>query len=819
VYTLTGALQEYNGATWADTAAVKVMTTNTGFKASQWLYFEFASPYTYTTTTAGYYRIRFRTSVSLVFAADSGGSNFSYLAVDNRTGAPADTDEVWIGGGESTKTVTVDGTRLIGNTSAIAHSSLSYRKVSGIAVFLHQYGVLDWDTTADSSLTSMGCIFMVGAGTLVRDPAKLRIGSVASPVPHGVTGTLKFDQNGTSGQYGVTSGEYATVSAPSIIMQGSKRSWYSTKYASGAGTAASPFLITAGYTKTATISIASPAVVTASAHGLVEGDALFLTTTGALPTGLDTSTQYFVKYVNADTFQLATSVGGSAIDTSGSQSGVHTVVGSMVVDEEIWISTTNNYNETERRFVKTVNSATSYVLSTTAGGAEAALTYTHTTDAWVLRATRNVLISSTDASKAWGMRSGNLTLGAVDFDWVRMEYFNTTFDTGGLRLYTGAGKSYVGIDNCVFVSPALAVASYIIYEASTGKETQADNIFLDTSTPTVNVQGCIHTNAYNKTWTRWFFLNCNNGSVYCFTYANCTFNNIYTLGASVNQAAGYGGLLINGGLNCTFNNCEVHASRRSGVWQYSASTVNVNFESCVFGTKGLNLNGDLNYYSALPVWDGTFSNCTFGSKTLFVNYAAMVAGSKVKLLNYTDAALPTVYRSKMFVADGVFERTFNPISNSTTNIDLTTTLSNVINLTWDILARNGVAVTISGSLAVDAAYIAAGYTLPKITVSGMGITPQTFTMAAPTAGVYQPFTFTVTQSSGTDGNLLLTFEAQSDTATGHVYIDGLIYSPFITSCRFYGYTFDQTNINRTLNQFNSADKATALAYTGLTIYD
>ena len=81
---------------------------------------------------------------------------------------------------------------------------------------------------------------------------------------------------------------------------------------------------------TFTITIAAPGVVTLTAHGLATGDSLYLTTTGALPTGLTANTRYWVVKVDADTFSLATTLAnalaGTKITTSGSQSGVHTAV-------------------------------------------------------------------------------------------------------------------------------------------------------------------------------------------------------------------------------------------------------------------------------------------------------------------------------------------------------------------------------------------------------------------------------------------------------------------------------------------------------------
>ncbi len=79
---------------------------------------------------------------------------------------------------------------------------------------------------------------------------------------------------------------------------------------------------------TATISIATPAVVTRAAHGLIAGDKIEFTTTGALPTGITASTPYYVlsSGLTTDTFQISATIGGSAVNTSGSQSGTHTLI-------------------------------------------------------------------------------------------------------------------------------------------------------------------------------------------------------------------------------------------------------------------------------------------------------------------------------------------------------------------------------------------------------------------------------------------------------------------------------------------------------------
>lgn len=78
---------------------------------------------------------------------------------------------------------------------------------------------------------------------------------------------------------------------------------------------------------TFTVTIASPGVFTKTAHGLAVGDEVYFTTTGALPTGLTASTKYYVVAggFTVDAFEVSATSGGTAITTSGSQSGTHSL--------------------------------------------------------------------------------------------------------------------------------------------------------------------------------------------------------------------------------------------------------------------------------------------------------------------------------------------------------------------------------------------------------------------------------------------------------------------------------------------------------------
>jgi hypothetical protein len=90
--------------------------------------------------------------------------------------------------------------------------------------------------------------------------------------------------------------------------------------------------------QTATITIASPAVITV-ASAPDSGTPVVFKTTGALPTGITAGTTYYVKKINATQFTIATAPSGADINTSGTQSGVQTAYFPAAVR---YLTTTNS---------------------------------------------------------------------------------------------------------------------------------------------------------------------------------------------------------------------------------------------------------------------------------------------------------------------------------------------------------------------------------------------------------------------------------------------------------------------------------------------
>lgn len=79
-----------------------------------------------------------------------------------------------------------------------------------------------------------------------------------------------------------------------------------------------------GRSQTATISVASPAIITVAASPL-NGTAVRFTTTSLLPAPIVATTTYYVINRTATTFQVSLTSGGSAVDTNAFGSGTHTV--------------------------------------------------------------------------------------------------------------------------------------------------------------------------------------------------------------------------------------------------------------------------------------------------------------------------------------------------------------------------------------------------------------------------------------------------------------------------------------------------------------
>ena len=113
-----------------------------------------------------------------------------------------------------------------------------------------------------------------------------------------------------------------------------------TESVAGATTIAGVTTIGLPVAETVTITIASPAVITAASVPVVNTPVVF-STTGALPTGITAGTTYYVLAPTATTFNIAATIGGTAINTSGTQSGTQTATFSSQFSDALNISSSS----------------------------------------------------------------------------------------------------------------------------------------------------------------------------------------------------------------------------------------------------------------------------------------------------------------------------------------------------------------------------------------------------------------------------------------------------------------------------------------------
>lgn len=89
---------------------------------------------------------------------------------------------------------------------------------------------------------------------------------------------------------------------------------------------------------TVVIPIGTTPTLTSNGHGLTSGTRVYLTTTGTLPGGLEPNKTYYVTQPTTNTFKIAKSAGGPSINTSGSQSGTHTIHRAEVAEVETLVT-------------------------------------------------------------------------------------------------------------------------------------------------------------------------------------------------------------------------------------------------------------------------------------------------------------------------------------------------------------------------------------------------------------------------------------------------------------------------------------------------
>lgn len=291
-----------------------------------------------------------------------------------------------------------------------------------------------------------------------------------------------------------------------------------------------------------------------------------------------------------------------------------------------------NYNETETKFIITKNSSTSYVLSDTSGGSEAAFTYTHNTDSIIGNFQRNIIIkgSTTSIFTGFNMVAPPAT-GYIDLDWVRFENIsNQTFlgavPTNVIYIYDKVEMDYcvaiygsAGLFSLNNISTASTRRGLMTYNTATvaGTSIAYSNIVLNTAS-NVTLEDCVSFggNGYGLGVTSSFSCTIKDCSIY----------------ASNNATTTYAGIALDQSGKNQFTNVTSSANRVNGLY-YNSGSANV-FTDCKFGLGATNGSNDISMGTGFS--NALFEDSTFESTTLINNYLNMTAGSEIRFNRYQD---------------------------------------------------------------------------------------------------------------------------------------------------------------------------------------
>lgn len=283
--------------------------------------------------------------------------------------------------------------------------------------------------------------------------------------------------------------------------------------------------------------------------------------------------------------------------------------------------------------------------------------------------------------------------------------------------------------------------------------------------------------------------------------------------------SGGGGSAANGtGMSMEFYNCKFMGR---GYLCTPDNLPSCLFDACDIGNAfPLFRDNTADTYVVLNSFNGlgdvTIKGGTIGSNLYMIDRTA-IDGSLESLRIYLKDKNGDVTVQEQYQKTGEVVRDNTTFYRSSSSIRLSPYISGVAH-TYSVqfLAKNATPIKVVGYLRFDTAYGVA--TPPSVTISGLGITPVSFTAPA-TADAWHRFELDVTQSSGADGNLTLTVSGTStNTTAAHFWLDGIVVTPFVTSARHYGYKFQETVLTRETDPIITVStEATVGAYTGISI--
>ena len=290
-------------------------------------------------------------------------------------------------------------------------------------------------------------------------------------------------------------------------------------------------------------------------------------------------------------------------------------------------SSATNYDETETRFIITKNSATSYVLSATAGGGEVAFTYSHAAG-YVFNLTRGCVIDTTNSTYAWyGDFQEVTTLSNTDVDGARFESFGSATASKTTIIFANISTEDSQVDDAVFYR---SQGTGVTLQASAYTRTYTWLIFYDYNG--VGNAGAFFCGARNKSFENCYCIDSQSAGFFPVGGSAMTFTDCISWACGRNSVTAYGGWFTQV-FSLTQTRCESHANRTYG--SYHSNTASGYSIDGFYGTKGS--NGVCDVFSVSDAFvDITYENCEFGSTTLITNYLNLASGSSINFQNLNN---------------------------------------------------------------------------------------------------------------------------------------------------------------------------------------
>jgi len=331
------------------------------------------------------------------------------------------------------------------------------------------------------------------------------------------------------------------------------------------------------------------------------------------------------------TYKKTTIVSG--IGTAASPLVTGDTTGWAVNDELIAVPNSNNaanYDETETRFIRSI-AGTSITTSATVGGAESGFANSHT-GAVLFNATRQVLIDTTDNTKAWyGDFNETATIANVDLDGCRLETIGSGVASRTTITFSNLSTELFTADDVVFYRQA--GTSGILFGNNNDTRTFTWLLFYDCNA-TGNMGALFLSSMRNKRFENCYAIDSLCRGFFMGAASSCDFIECaaWACGRTTTADGGFG---FQNASNIFLDTCEAHANRGPGI---ELATMPLLYAvDCSFGNKGYNQGADI-AITADSFNTALFENCLFGSTTLITGYTGGSDGNDIAFHRFNQTA-------------------------------------------------------------------------------------------------------------------------------------------------------------------------------------